>query len=61
MEIILIIIYFIAGIALGYWGFCKLLPHMYKYVLLMPLAMIWALFCGGFIPIWLCYITFKAY
>ena len=61
MEIILIMIYFIAGIVLGYWGFEKLYPYFYDRILTFPIAMIWLFFCMGFIPIWLCFINFKAY
>ena len=61
MEIILVVIYLIFGIVLGYWGFEKLYPYFYDYILAFPAAMIWLFFCLGFIPIWLCFITFKAY
>lgn len=61
MGIILVMIYFIAGAALGYWGFEKLYPYFYDHILAYPLAMIWMFFCMGFIPIWLCCITFEAY
>lgn len=61
MGIILVMIYLIAGTASGYWGYNKLYPYFYDYILALPAAMIWMFFCSGFIPIWLCYITFKAY
>lgn len=54
-------IYFIAGIVLGYWGFEKLYPYFYDRILAFPIAMIWLFFCMGFIPIYLCALTFKAY
>ena len=53
--------YFIAGLALGYWGFSKLEPYFCDYFLAFPIAIIWAFFCSGFIPIYLCALTFKAY
>lgn len=61
MGIILISMYFIAGLALGYWGFSKLEPYFCDYFLAFPIAIIWAFFCSGFIPIYLCALTFKAY
>ena len=61
MEIILVMIYFVIGIVLGYWGFEKLYPYFYDHILTFPIAMIWMFFCTGFIPIKLCALTFKAY
>lgn len=59
MEIILVMIYFIAGTVLGYWGVNKLYPHFYNYPLTFLAAIIWGFFCVGFIPLWLCILTFK--
>ena len=59
MGIILVMIYLFVGAALGYWGFEKLYPYFYDHILAYPLAMIWLFFCVGFIPTWLCCITFK--
>lgn len=58
MENILITLYLIVGIALGYWGINKLYPHFDDYPLTFLVAMIWGFFCVGFIPAWLCSITF---
>jgi zinc transporter ZupT len=61
MGIMLVMIYFVIGIVLGYWGFEKLYPYFYDYILAFLAAMIWLFFCLGFIPICLCVLTFKAY
>lgn len=61
MGIILVMIYFITGIVLGYLGFDKLYPYFYKRPITFIIAMIWMFLCSGFIPIWLCSITFKPY
>ena len=58
---ILIMFYLAIGIAIGWWGFNKLYPYFYDYILAFPIAMIWLFFCLGFIPIYLCVLTFKAY
>ena len=59
MGIILVMIYLFVGAALGYWGVEKLYPHYYENILAFLLAIIWGSFCVGFIPIWLCMLTFK--
>lgn len=61
MGIILSVLYFIAGIALGYWGFDKLYPYFFYRVWTFLLALIWVFFWVGFVPIWLHALTFKAY
>ena len=61
MGIILVMIYFVVGIVLGYWGVEKLYPYFYDHILAFPIAMIWMFFCTSFIPICLCVLTFKAY
>ena len=59
MEMILITLYLIIGMVLGYWGINKLYPYFDNYPLTFLAAMIWGFFCIGFIPTWLCCITFK--
>ena len=58
---ILIMLYFVIGLVLGWWGFSKLEPYFYIYEWTFLLAIVYAFFCIGFIPICLCVLTFKAY
>ena len=58
MGIILIMLYFIVGIILGYWGFEKLYPYFFYREWTFLLAMIWMFFWVGLVPIWLYVLTF---
>ena len=58
---ILIMFYLAIGIAIGWWGFSKLEPYFIKYEITFILAIIYLFFCIGFIPIYLCMLTFRAY
>ena len=58
---ILIMFYLAIGIAIGWWGFSKLEPYFYTYEWTFLLAIVYLFFCLGFIPIYLCMLTFRAY